>query len=96
MKELEKRYGSIESEGKTFILVEQAYAVDSETYKAYAICPDDLEDADGYRKAYRVSWDVLESYDPQEMDEDAACDWSTPADIEESNMTYSVSDKAFA
>lgn len=33
-------------------------------------------DADGNR--YTVKWDILDSYDENTMEEDAACNWSEP------------------
>lgn len=52
-------------------------------YSARAICPDDVTDDDGYQKCYLVRWKILESYDPEYMGEDCACDWDSPVSVTE-------------
>lgn len=87
------KFGTVEHEGKTLALTQQAYcdntgAGDQVAYFAAAV------DADG--NAYKVKWDTTMEWDeaqaayradplnaPVPEDESAACDWSAPAAIVE-------------
>lgn len=64
-------------DGKTFVLRQDAYLAGTGRghYEASAFCPDDTPDEDGYIPVYRVVWDILDEYDPECGDEDAACNW---------------------
>jgi hypothetical protein len=74
-------YGVVEFEGKEYALKEQAsYAFwKKETYQADAIGEDG--------KKYLIYWDVLDDYkngtDEYQEDEEKACDWENPCDVEE-------------
>lgn len=78
--------------GREYILTEQAQfysdpinGLDGLEYNNYyaarAICADDEADEDGYQKCYKVRWEILESYDPEYMGEDCACDWDSPSSV---------------
>lgn len=89
-----KANGYFTVNGREYILTEQAsfqsdpvrdlngWAYDN-YYSARAICADDAAAEDGYQKCYKVRWDILESYDPEYMGEDCACNWESPANVTE-------------
>lgn len=83
--------GYFEKNGKEYVLLSQAYISDGNTYEAKAISFDDPEE-EGFRKVYKVTWSVLESYDPELMSEDMACDWDNPDEVEESENEYNAED----
>lgn len=85
-----KRNGYFEKDGKEYVLLSQAYISDGNTYEAKAISFDDPEEEDGFRKVYAVTWNVREDYDPAEMEEDQACDWENPDEVEESGNEYNA------
>lgn len=84
-----KRNGYFEKDGKEYVLLSQAYISDGNTYEAKAVSFDDPEE-EGFRKVYKVTWSVREDYDPAEMEEDQACDWENPDEVEESGNEYNA------
>lgn len=74
--------------GKKFVLMQEAYPDSCGYYVADAFCPDDEADEDGFVPVYEVSWDVLDDYDPEDMEEDGACDWGTVADYRVCNSMH--------
>lgn len=92
IEEMKQKNGCFEIAGKQYILLDQAnFQCDpisgfgdwefDEYYYAHAICPDDETDEDGYQKCYKIRWEILESYEPEYMGEDLACDWDKPSSI---------------
>lgn len=89
-----KENGYFEMNGREYVLTDQAtfksdpingldgWEYDN-YYSARAICPDDKPDEDGYQKCYLIRWEILESYDPENMGDDCACNWDLPAGIME-------------
>ena len=54
--------------GKELTLMQNAYISDNgQNYQAIA------EDVEG--NSYKIVWEILESYNPEEQEEDEACDW---------------------
>lgn len=87
--EMKKKNGYFEQDGKEYVLTCPAYISDGNTYQAYAISYEDPEE-EGFRKVYKVTWSVLESYNPELMSEDMACDWENPDEVEESGNEYNA------
>lgn len=84
--------GYFEKDGKLYILTQQAYldgTNDHPYYTAGAICTADTADEDGWQPYYRIQYEILDSYRPEDMQEDCACNWDEPDEIEESGE-YSI------
>jgi len=80
---LKRDNGYIEFEGKEFILTQSTYLdydyiTGSCYYHAMAICPEDQPDSDGWQPAYSVQFELLDTYNPDTMEEEYACDWNEP------------------
>lgn len=93
IEKMARENGKATYNGTEYVLLQQAYTNDGETYEATAIRPDELDkaDEDGWVPCYRVTWYVLDSYNPEEQEEDCACDWSH-ADKVVSTCEYNVED----
>lgn len=94
MLELEKEYenfGSVEFEGKTYKLTENAY---SDNYGTDGGIRYYASATDGKGNEYKVAWDTTAEWDqaneqykqtgeysPLLDDESNACDWDTPAEV---------------
>lgn len=102
MESLEKKFGSVEFEGKKYILIQDAYLDDicigdvcidgqeSRTvYTADAIKDGDRPDDDGYVPLYRVEWEIIESQWEDE-DEGNRCDWDSPSDVSITRSMYNI------
>lgn len=92
---LVKNYGTTNYNGKTYVLVQQAYidgTFDAPYYCATAICPGYGVDEYGFYPVYGITWyprqDWLESGDD---DEGWACDWDNPASIDAICCGYDIS-----
>lgn len=70
--EMARKNGSVEDNGRRYILIEQAH-LDDACYMARAICEQDAADVSGYRPAYRIVWNIIDGTTEAE----AACDWGT-------------------
>lgn len=92
IEEMKQKNGYFEINGREYVLTEQASFQSDPVrildgwkydnyYSARAICPADATDADEYQKCYKIRWEVLESYEPECMGEDLACDWDKPSSI---------------
>lgn len=92
IKEMVMNNGKTTYNGVEYVLLQQAYTNDGETYEATAIRPDELDKAeDGWIPAYQVTWNVLDSYDAEEQEEDCACDWAH-ADEVVNTCEYNIED----
>lgn len=92
--ELQARHGAVEYEGKTYVLVVDAYAdgtADNQYYTADAIIPAEGPADDGMYNAYCITWapksdwlayaaECAEAGDW--VDEGDACDWDSPDSVE--------------
>ena len=95
MESLEKKFGSVEFEGKKYILIQDAYIDDvcidgQEGHTAYfadAIKDGDHQDEDGYFPLYTVEWEII---NPETDDEGDRCDWDNPVDVEATRAMYNV------
>lgn len=95
MESLEKKFGSVEFEGKKYILIQDAYIDDvcidgQEGHTAYfadAIKDGDHPDEDGYFSLYTVEWEIIES---QWEDEGNRCDWDNPVDVRITRSMYNI------
>lgn len=73
IKKMKRKYGSVEYEGKEYILLDQPF-IEHEQFEVDAV------DMEGH--LYRVYWDVLEDWDfEREGDAINACDWDNPANV---------------
>lgn len=75
LRELERKYGSVEFEGKQYILTQDAYlhgTHDQPYYRAHAI------DATG--NEYYVLWSVVDGWDQMD-DASNHCDWQNPVGV---------------
>ena len=104
MESLEKKFGSVEFEGKKYILIQDAYIDDvcidgQEGHTAYfadAIKDGDHPDEDGYFPLYTVEWEIIESqWDDEESqwedeDEGNRCDWDNPVDVRITRSMYNI------
>jgi len=72
-------------EGKTYTLIRGDACLtgthENPYYEAYAICDTDTADEDGWQPGYTVKWEILEDYNPEEQEEEYACDWDEPMDV---------------
>lgn len=76
--------GYFKKDGKLYILTQQAYAdgtLEHPYYTAGAFCTADKADVDGWQPHYIVRWEILDSYRPEVMEEDCACDWDEPVEV---------------
>lgn len=99
LNEMENKYGSVEYEGKKYILLQDAYSETNSyngevTYTAQAV-RDDVNDSEE-SPVYRITWDVfddlMEFDDHQNKyvwkdgiteDESCYCDWSKPSEVKQ-------------
>lgn len=75
----------VEYEGKKYALTQEAYITGTpgnEYYTAEAICMGDGVDEYGEILTYTVKWDILEDYNPENEEEEYACDWESPKSVE--------------
>lgn len=92
IKEMAMNNGKTTYNGVEYVLLQQAYTNDGETYEATAIRPDELDKAeDGWVTAYEIVWNVLDSYNPDEQEEDCACDWRNADEVNECGE-YNIED----
>lgn len=93
-----KKNGTVNYNGKTYVLTQQAYidgSVDDPYYTAIAICPDEGVDEDGLYNAYQVTWwPTQEWLDGDREDEGDACDWDAADDIRQV-CGYDLEDGSF-
>lgn len=97
MESLEKKFGSVEFEGKKYILIQDAYiddvCIDGQegrtAYFADAIKDGDRPDEDGYVPLYQVEWEIVESQWEDE-DEGNRCDWDNPSEISMTSSMYNI------
>ena len=86
--EMAKNNGKTTFNGNEYVLTQQAYTNDGETYEAMAIRSDEQPDEDGFITGYLVTWNVVDS---DAETEDCACDWDDPADVRECGC-YNIND----
>lgn len=73
IEKMKNKYGSVEYEGKEYILLDQPF-VENEQFEVDAV------DEEG--NLYRVYWNILEDWDyGREGDAINACDWDNPANV---------------
>lgn len=101
MKSLEKKFGSVEFDGKKYILIQDAYLddicigdvcidgqVSRTVYTADAIKDGgDCPDENGYVPLYRVEWRMI---NPEMEDGGDRCDWCNPSDVSITNSMYNI------
>lgn len=83
--ELEKN-GTFELDNRNYVLAEQAYltgTIEDPHYEAHAYCCEDELDEYGDQPVYLVRFDLLEEFDPENTDEESACDWDEPSSVVE-------------
>lgn len=71
---------NVRYEGREYKLIEEAYFDDicgEPAGVAYAICPNDIANNDGWQKAYRVLWEYHENEDGEDC-----CEWDAPMIVE--------------
>jgi len=77
--------GYFEFERSEYILTQPAYLdydyITGSCYRAMVICLEDQPDSDGWQPAYSVQFEILDTYDPDIMEENSACDWDEPEKI---------------
>ncbi len=93
MQKMARENGKLEYEGKTFVLLQQAYIEGSADYPndnyytATAVCIGDEADEDGQYDVYDIRWDIrsefLEAMKKGDADDEGdACDWENPSNVE--------------
>lgn len=89
---MKKDFGSVEIEGKEYVLVQDAYLDGMDANAAYfaaAIKIDDEPDEDGYVPLYKVEWNIV---NPETEDAGDACDWENPADVDVTGAKFNLKD----
>ena len=89
---MRRENGYFERDGKLYVLTQQAYLDGSNEhpyYTAGAICTTDVVDEDGWQPYYTIQWEILDTYRPEVMQEDCACNWDEPEEVTE-NGEYSI------
>lgn len=84
--------GTFEHDGRTYILLQQAYISDEgEThFEATAICENDTPNEYGELPVYNVYYDITcECFDELE-DLGDACDWNNPSSVEKTDYVYDL------
>lgn len=84
-----KKNGTVEQDGKEYVLTQEAYR-DGEEFTAMAICLQDTADEDGWQTAYRVNWEII----GEDEDESNNADWDNPYSIKEIGK-YNMNDGRF-
>lgn len=89
-----KNNGSTIYNGKTYVLIQQAYidgSVDAPYYTASSICPEDGLDDDGLYTVYTITWQPTQDWlDSDRDDEGWACDWDIPDDVVKTGAGYDL------
>ncbi len=91
IEELEKKFGSVQYEGRKYVLTRAAYCDDPLDgpffFRSNAICPDDNPDDD---IRYEITWETTEAFEEllrecsesgDWLDEGDACDWDNPYNV---------------
>jgi len=84
---LKRDNGNFVYEGREYILTQPAYLdyngayCQPYYYHAMAICLADQSDSDGWQPAYSVEFELLDTYNPDIMEEDEACNWDEPDSV---------------
>ncbi len=94
IEKLAKENGSLNHEGKKYVLLRQAYIdgfMGAPYYTALAIIPADGLNEDGLYTVYRLTWYPLQSWlDGDREDERDACDWDSPNNVAITGSGYDM------
>lgn len=77
LEQMKKANGHFELDGKEYVLLQEAYR-DGEEFAATAICMQD-EEEDGWKPAYRVTWEII----GDDEDDSNNADWDEPESVKE-------------
>jgi hypothetical protein len=93
LEKLAAQFGTATYEGKTYILIQDAYCdyistYDRTMYTALAILADDPRD-DDYQPLYTVLWQPVEGWESME-DEGDVCEWDAPYDVKAAYVSYNI------
>ncbi len=94
IEEMKTRNGYFDKDGKTYVLLQQAYLstwYNEPVYEATAIAETDQADEDGWKPAYQVYWEITDN----DEDESNNADWDNPIDVTEV-CEYNVNDGRIA
>lgn len=82
IEEMKIRNGYFVKDGKTYVLLQQAYLstrYNEPAYEATAIVAEDHADEEGWQPAYQAYWEVIDD----DEDESNNADWDNPVEVEE-------------
>lgn len=90
IKEMEKKFGSVEFEGEKYIFTQDAYLygqADNAAYFTNAIKVGDKPNEMNLIPLYEVTWEIIY---PEEEDEGNRCDWEHPVDVKYDGLNMDV------
>ena len=90
IKEMEKKFGSVEFEGKKYVFTQEAYLygqADNAVYFTNAIKVGDEPNEMNLIPLYEVTWKIIY---PEEEDEGNRCDWEHPVDVKYDGLNMDV------